>query len=183
MDMQAGPLLEDLQAIRARARALVDRVPDDAAFQRLPDDGGWSVGQCLEHLNHMNRIYFGAIRRALAGAPRAGAPVTTPIRSTWFGRWFIAQMGPGARKARAPRTAVPISRAGRDEVAGEFFRGLDEIEALLRGAAAIDLNRQSFASPFFRLSRVRTGTGFRVLLTHMHRHLAQAERALQWHTS
>lgn len=183
MDTQAGPLLEDLQAIRARARALVDRVPDDAAFQRQPEGGGWSVGQCLEHLNHMNRVYFGAIRRALDGAPRAGAPVTAPIRSTWFGRWFIAQMGPGARKARAPRAAVPVSRAGRDEVAREFFRGLDEIDAVLRGAVAIDLNRPTFASPFFRLSRVRAGTGVRVLVTHMHRHLDQAERVLRWHTS
>lgn len=183
MDTQAGPLLEDLQAIRARARALVDRVPDDTVFQRQPEGGGWSAGQCLEHLNQMNRVYFGAIRRALDGAPRAGAPVTTPIRSTWFGRWFIGQMGPDGRKARAPGRAVPVSRAGRDEVAGEFFRGLDEIEALLRGAVAIDLNGRTFASPFFQLSRVRAGTGFRVLLTHMHRHLAQAEQALRWHIS
>jgi hypothetical protein len=44
------------------------------------------------------------------------------------------------------------------------------------------LNRVTFASPFFKLSRVRAGTGFRVLLTHMHRHLEQAER-VDWHTS
>jgi hypothetical protein len=84
------------------------------------------VGQCLEHLNGMNREYFGEIRRALARASRAPAPVTEPLRSSWFGRWFIREMGPGrARKLTSPGKVVPRSTRGRDEVAGEFFRGLD----------------------------------------------------------
>ena len=175
---------EDVAAIGARAAALLARVPEDAAFQRQPHDGrGWSVGQCFEHLNNMNQVYFGEIRRALEGAPHASSPVTMPIRSSWFGRWFIAEMGPGRRrKLKSPGKVVPRSSRGRDEVAGEFFRGLDEIESTLRRAEAIDLNGPTFASPFFRLSRVRAGTGFRILLTHMHRHLEQAEQAL-WHTS
>ncbi|HEX6322271.1 MAG TPA: DinB family protein [Vicinamibacterales bacterium] len=176
---QTSGLLEDLDAIRRRTEALLARVPDDAAFNRQPAEGGWSVGQCLDHLNQMNRLYFGAIRAALARAGRRRAPVTEPLASSWFGNWFAASMEPGTRKVRAPRQAVPRSVAPRAEVAAEFLRGLDEIEAALKDAATIDLNRPTFASPFFRLSRVRAGTGFRILLAHMRRHLTQAETVVR----
>ncbi|HUF22485.1 MAG TPA: DinB family protein [Vicinamibacterales bacterium] len=175
---QTSGLLEQLEAIRRRTEALLARVPDDGAFNRQPDGGGWSVGQCLDHLNQMNRLYFGAIRGALSRAERSRAPVTAPLSSSWFGNWFVASMEPGTRKFRAPRKAVPRSSAARAEVTAEFLRGLDEIEAALKDAAAIDLNRPTFASPFFRLSRVRAGTGFRVLLAHMRRHLQQAEHVV-----
>lgn len=176
---QTAGLLADLEAIRRRTEALLARVPDDAAFNRQPAGGGWSVGQCLDHLNQMNRLYFGAIHGAMARAERRREPVTEPLASSWFGTWFAASMEPGARKVRAPRKAVPRSAAPRAEVTAEFLRGLDEIEAALKDAASIDLNRPTFASPFFRLSRVRAGTGFRVLLAHMRRHLQQAENVWQ----
>jgi hypothetical protein len=177
--MQTTGFLEELAAIRRRTGALLAQVPDDEAFQWQPDEGrAWSVGQCLDHLNHMNRVYFGAIRDALAGAPRARAVVEAPVRSTWIGRKFAESMEPGTRKMRAPKKAVPREVRRRDIVATEFLRGLDEIEAVLVDAATIDLNAPTFASPFMRLSRVRAGTGFRILLAHMRRHLAQAEHAI-----
>jgi hypothetical protein len=178
---QTSGLLDQLDAIRRRTEALLARVPDDVAFNRQPGDGGWSVGQCLDHLNQMNRLYFGAIRGALSRAERWRAPVTTPLASSWFGNWFAASMEPGTRKVRAPRTAVPRSSVTRAEVTAEFGRGLDEIEAALKDAASIDLNRPTFASPFFSLSRVRAGTGFRILLAHMRRHLQQAENVASRH--
>ena len=180
--MQTAPLLEDLHAIRARTNALLARVPDDETFGWQPHEGrAWSIAQCLDHLNNMNRLYFGAIKGALAGAKRASAPVTAPIRSSWIGNWFANSMEPGTRKLSAPKKSVPRLDARRQEVVTEFLRGLDEIEAVLKDAATIDLNTPTFPSPFFKLSRVRAGTGFRVLLAHMRRHLAQAEQVLRWH--
>lgn len=183
MTRQIDPLLEDLRAIRAQTRALLDRVTDESAFQWQPDGGRrWSVAQCLEHLNQMNRVYFAAIRSAVAAAPRESRPVTTPLASTWFGRWFTRQMGPGGSKARAPAKSRPLATGTRDEVAGAFLRGLEEIERTIEDAATIDLNRPTFPSPFFRLSRVRAGTGFRILLAHMRRHLRQAEEVADAHS-
>lgn len=180
--MQTAGLLEELDAIRRRTAALLESVPEGDGFTWQPHDGrGWSVGQCLEHLNHMNRLYFGAVRDALSRATRTAAPVTAPIRSTWFGRKFAASMEPGTMKMRAPKQAAPLAIRGRAEVVGDFLRGLNEIEAALRDAATIDLNRPTFASPFFKLSRVRAGTGFRILLAHMRRHLHQAEQVIAMH--
>lgn len=175
--MQTTGFLEELAAIRRRTHALLARVPDEEAFLRQPDQGrSWSIGQCLEHLNQMNRLYFGAMRTAMANAPRQSAPVTAPVRSSWIGRKFAESMEPGTMKMRAPKKAAPQDVRSREAVTAEFLRGLDEIEAALKDAATIDLNKPTFASPFLRLSRVRAGTGFRVLLAHMRRHLHQAEQ-------
>lgn len=182
MDTQAGPLLDDLQAIRARATALVDRVPDDAAFQRQPEGGGWSVGQCFEHLTQTNRLYIAAIREAIGRVPREAAPVTASIRSTWVGRRFIASMEPGTMRFRSPKKVVPGDTGRREQVWAAFRHELSEIETLVRDAAGVDLNRPVFGSPFFGLIRLRAGTGLRVMLAHMRRHLQQAERVAGWHT-
>ena len=177
--MQTAGFLDELAAIRRRTHALLARVSDEQTFQWQPNEGrGWSVGQCLEHLNQMNRLYFGAMRRALAVAPREAAPVTAPVQSTWIGRRFAESMEPGTMKMKAPRQAAPQAARPRAQVESDFLRGLDEIEAMLRDAATIDLNRPTFASPFLRFSRVRAGTGFRILLAHMRRHLHQAEQVL-----
>lgn len=181
--MQTTGFLEELAAIRRRTDALLARVPGEEAFLWQPHEGrAWSVGQCLEHLNQMNRLYFGAIRQALAHAPREASLVDTPVCSTWIGLKFAESMEPGTMKMRAPKKAAPQDVRSREAVTAEFLRGLDEIEATLRDAATIDLNKPTFASPFFRLSRVRAGTGFRVLLAHMRRHLQQAEQVVSlWH--
>ena len=177
--MQTAPLLEDLRAIRIRTHALLARVPDEETFGWQPHEGrAWSVAQCLDHLNNMNQLYFGAVKGALDGARRASAPVTDPVRSSWIGNWFANSMEPGTRKLPAPKKSIPRLNRRRDEVVTEFLRGLDEIEAVLKDAATIDLNTPTFASPFFKPSRVRAGTGFRVLLAHMRRHLVQAEQVL-----
>lgn len=180
--MQTTGLLEELDAIRRRTAALLESVPEGDGFAWQPHEGrGWSVGQCLEHLNHMHHLYFSAVRRALSRASRAAAPVTAPLRSTWVGRKFAAAMEPGTMKMRAPKKATPLAIRSRDEVVGDFLRDLNELEAALKDAATIDLNRPTFASPFFKLSRVRAGTGFRILLAHMRRHLHQAERVVALH--
>ena len=165
--------------VRARAAALMAGVADDETFSWQPDGGRrWSVGQCLDHLTQTNRLYVAGIRDALAGASRGASPVTTPIRSTWFGRKFAASMEPGKGKYRAPGKVVPRSASNRAQVWGEFQRELDEIEALIKDGATIDFNRASFPNPFLGIVRVRVGTGFRILLAHLRRHLQQAEQVV-----
>ncbi len=93
------------------------RVESDEAFSFQPGGGTrWSVGQCLDHLTQTNRLYVVAIRRALAGAPRAAGAVTAPIASTWLGRKFAASMEPGYGRFRAPKKVVPRSATNRAQV-------------------------------------------------------------------
>ena len=180
---QSASLLKELRAIRESADRVMARIADDITFSWQPNDGrGWSVGQCLDHLSQTNRLYMASIRDALANAPRADEPVTTPIASSWFGRKFAQSMEPGSMKMKAPKKVVPRSATSRQQVWTEFARGLDELEAIIRDADRIDLNRATFPSPLFKFSRVRAGTGFRIMLAHMRRHVRQAERVLETRT-
>lgn len=177
---QSASLLEELRAVRESADRLMARVADDLTFSWQPHDGrGWSVGQCLDHLSQTNRLYLASIRDALANAARHDTPVTAPIRSTWIGRWVAQKMEPGSIKMKAPKRIVPRSATSRPQVWSEFTRGLDEIEAVIRDADRIDLNSATFPSPLFKFSRVRAGTGFRIMLAHLRRHIRQAERVLE----
>ncbi len=176
---QASRLLDEMRDIRERADRLIARIADDQVFSWQPHDGrGWSVGQCLDHLSQSNRLYLASIHEALANAPRAATPVTTPVASNWFGRKFIAMMEPGSRRMRAPKKIVPHAATSRTQVWAEFTRGLDEMEAILRDAATIDLNGPRMPSPLFKFSSMGVGTAFRILLAHMRRHILQAERVL-----
>lgn len=177
---QSATLLRELHAIRESADRVMARIADDLTFSWQPNDGrGWSVGQCLDHLSQTNRLYMASIRDALANAPRGDTPVTAPIESSWFGRRFAQSMEPGSMKMKAPKKVVPRSATNRQQVWTEFARGLDELEAIIRDADRIDLNRAAFPSPLFKFSRVRVGTGVRIMLAHMRRHIRQAERVLE----
>jgi hypothetical protein len=46
----------EYRAVTGRARAVVDRL--GSAVIQPPPSGGWSVGDCLEHLNVTTRIYL-----------------------------------------------------------------------------------------------------------------------------
>ncbi|MDQ3068975.1 MAG: DinB family protein [Acidobacteriota bacterium] len=179
---QAAGLRDELQAVRTRFEAVIARADTSAIFSRQPASGSWSAGQCLEHLNHTNRAYLAKLRPALASAVPGTGDVTAPLLSSWFGRKFAASMDEQVSfKARAPKSVVPAVTLDRDAVTGEFRRLLGEMEAVLDRSRAIDLNRVTFPSPLFRLVKMRAGTALRILLAHMRRHLAQAERALDWH--
>src|SRR5687768_14471156 len=139
---QSATLLRELHAIRESADRVMARIADDLTFSWQPNDGrGWSVGQCLDHLSQTNRLYMASIRDALANAPRGEKPATAPIVSSWFGRRFAQSMEPGSMKMKAPKKVVPRSATSRQQVWTEFARGLDELEAIIRDAERIDLNR------------------------------------------
>lgn len=179
VETQTAALERDLARARTRFEAIVTRAANGEAFSKQPPAGGWSAGQCIDHLNKTNAVYLPALQRAVGSAPRRQPPVTGEIRSTLFGRLFMRVVGEEVKsKAKAPGKAVPHATLDRDRVIADFRRGLDDIQRTLADASAIDVNRAAFASPFFKLSRVRVGTGLRITIGHLHRHLGQAERAL-----
>lgn len=174
---QTADLVAELDHIRARATALMARVPDDGACGWQPDGGrGWSVAQCLDHLTRTNALYLATMRPAVARVPRSGTPVTAPLQSSWAGRRFIRSLEPGTMKMPAPGAFAPASDIPRETAWRGFQDSLDEIERLMRDAAGVDLNRAVFPNPLFKLIRMRASTGLRGMLAHMRRHIAQAER-------
>lgn len=163
-----------LEEAEVAARALVAPL-DEAALNWQPDGGrAWSVGQCLDHVAATNRVYGGSLRAALEGARREGRLRRDPIRPGWFARFFLSVLEPPVGlRVPARKLVQPASRHAKDDVLARFLASQDEVRALLREGADLDLQGVRFENPLGPF-RFTVGTGFFILAAHARRHLWQA---------
>ena len=140
-----------------------------------PAPGGWSIGQCLQHLCLGNEIYLPAISAALV---RKNPSAVQEITLGWFSRWFIRSFiepSPATKRGPAPKKIVPSEHIELS-VIDRFLRTNQDARQLIRLAEAYDVNRIRFVNPFVPLLRFTVGTGLKITCGHERRHLQQAER-------
>ena len=172
-------LTVEIDEILRQTDALLDPL-DDEQFNWHPAPGSWSVGQCFEHLNVVNGIYFRGIHRAVERARQAGHRRRGAMTSSALGRLFVWSQEPPFRvKVRAPSRVRPAARRRKAEVWPEFVRFHTHLKGFLQECADVDLNRARFPNPFLPLMKVRAGTGLRILMAHDRRHVWQALRVRQ----
>jgi DinB superfamily len=142
----------------------------------------WSVWQCLDHLARTNRVYCQSILAAVARSSRSGKLNEAPtgrITPGWFGRWFIAKMGPAAgTKYKAPSKVTPEvgGKGDAQAVLRDFVESHAEARRILESWERLDFNRVRFKNPFIPGLRFTVGTGLMIINAHDRRHLWQAER-------
>lgn len=178
-----SPYLQEIAATyeeaRDRLRALTEGM-DDETFNAKPTPKGWSVGECVVHLNKIAKGYLPAMAVALTpDAPRGEGP----FRYGWFTRLFIDSLRPGSRPIpTAPTMKPPVAQGLRSTIERE--RALERFEAdiarylaLTEAADGYDLGRIRVASPFLPILRLPLGGFLDALAVHSVRHVMQAERA------
>lgn len=171
--------LRQLEEIRARADALVAPLSADE-FNRPGSGGGWSVGQCLDHLNVTCRQYLEAIPAAIERGRERGLAGPGPVRRGLLGKPFIRLLEPPVRtRFKAPKTFRPRAgeRLDKDAVLAEFHEQRRRLEQCFEQSADLDLWRIKLASPALPLLRFSLGEAYQIVLAHDRRHLWQAERA------
>jgi hypothetical protein len=140
-----------------------------------PADGGWSVGQCLEHLCMTNEVYLPAIARAFDGKTKKTVEQVTP---GWFGRWFVesfVEPSPKQMKASAPKKLVPGARV-ETSVLERFLSSNDATREVIGRAREYDVNQIRFRNPLIPVIWFTAGTGLMIISGHERRHLLQGER-------
>ncbi|TXK21383.1 DinB family protein [Pontibacter qinzhouensis] len=153
-------------------------------FQNLPDhtlqqpaaDGGWSIAQCLAHLNSYGSYYLPRLRTAFANAPVATPSAT--FTSTWLGKKFIQMMAPetGRKKYKASKKHLPPQVPDAQEAVSEFIRQQEELLVLLRQAFTADLDRPKIAVSVMAWLTMKPGDVLQFLVAHNDRHVLQAKR-------
>lgn len=148
------------------------------ALLRQADNGGWSIAQCLWHLNSYGDYYLPLIVEALNAS--ADAPAATSFGSTRLGDYFANMMepGPDKKKIKAFKKHSPGSIPDPYEVTAEFIRQQEVLLACLNKARTKDLNRIKIPVSIMPLLKLRLGDVFRFIVAHNERHLLQAERNL-----
>jgi hypothetical protein len=172
-------IVNDLQKSDQEAERIA-RALSDAQANWQPRETSWSVAQCLDHLGRANKVYAEALHQAVSETRVAKKPQSVPIQPGWFGRYFIRSLEPPPkRKLPAPKKIVPVSCISSHEALDGFLRSHEDVRAVIRDAAGLDLNRIRFHNPFIGVLRFTVGTGLLIITAHDRRHLWQAERVLE----
>lgn len=174
------------EARRQRAHVLGMTSPLDAeTFAWRPATRKWSVGECLDHLTLMNRIYLDSIDEVL-GPARQSAPEASRraserrARHGWMGDVFVRTLEPPPRlKVPTFARTTPPAQRDRDVVVDEFVDTQDRLALTIDAARDLDLAGVRMRSPFVRMLRLSLGQAFGAMLAHNRRHIWQAERVLE----
>ncbi|GGM91312.1 hypothetical protein GCM10010967_25430 [Dyadobacter beijingensis] len=150
---------------------------DDAFLNRSSATGGWSIAQCLDHLNSYGHYYLPRMRKQLATAQLVQKQGFT---STWLGDYFTKMMDPetGKRKFKAFKGHIPPSELDSAAVVREFIRQQEELLYLLRAGLDRDLDAVRIPVSILPLIRMKIGDVLRFIIAHDERHMQQAKRNL-----
>lgn len=147
---------------------------DEAQLLAPAADGGWSIAQCLDHLNAYGHHYLPTMRNAMA----SHQGYAEMYRPTWLGNYFTKMLDPdsGKRKIKTFKKYDPPRALDPQAVVAEFIRQQEELLTLLRTAAQKDLNAIRIPTTLSRFIRMNLGDTFRFLIAHNERHVRQALR-------
>ena len=166
-----GPAFAEQEA---RAEAL--RGLTDPQLRWRPPDGGWSVGQVLEHLALTHEPYIARLRTALdEGRERARAGRVRRWKPTLLGGMVTRSMT-APRKVKAAPKFVPGPDVGADAI-DRFVATVRSLTGLVGDVDGADL-RVRFTSPVLSLVRPNLGDAFQLLVVHGDRHLDQIDRVM-----
>lgn len=177
--MQTTFFLAALRAATAQlqATAQTEFEPLDLALlNHQPTPTGWSILECLEHLNRYSRYYNPQLALALTKAHPASA-AEAEVGYSWLGRKSVDMMRPGnAKKQTTLKHMNPHGSRLGQAVLTEFLAHQNELLALLDRAQGADLNRKSVPVEFFKLLKLRLGEALEFVVVHQQRHVQQALR-------
>jgi hypothetical protein len=152
----------------------------DAQFTWRPPGNGWSIAECLEHLNVTARFYLPALDESIADAIRRGVYGEGPFKYNSLGRLFVRWNEPPVRlRVKAPQRVHPGPERPRREIIAAFRAYQVQYIDRLRQANGLDLARARVRSPAGRWIRIPLGSGFGLMAAHERRHLWQAKKVTE----
>lgn len=178
-------LAPELDTFRRQFEQLADEADGltagltDDQFNWRPVSGGWSVAQCIDHLNATARVYLPKLDEGIAAAIRRGLYGQGPFHYNWLSRLFVRSQEPPVRfKFKAPKAFMPLPSRRRSETMAAFRAYQVQYVDRLRQANGLDLSRAKVKSPAGYLIPLPLGAGFALTVAHERRHLLQARNVL-----
>ncbi len=140
--------------------------------------GGWSIAQCLDHLNSYGHYYLPKIQAGLA--KNVHRPSKDTFKSSWLGAYFIKMMDPetGKKKYKAFKGHIPTSNLDAYAVVAEFIQQQENLLVYLKQARSTDLNAIRIPISISRFITLKLGDVFQFIIAHDERHIRQAMRNL-----
>lgn len=169
--------------LKERTRYHISRVEDfklrngkDLNWKSSPE--GWSVLECIEHLNMYGDYYLPEIERRIV---RNSSSPKTKFKSGLLGNYFANMMLPGekSRKIKTMKDKDPIGSNLDSKTLDRFLLQQEKILELLEMAKLVDLNKTRIPISIATWIKLNLGDTFRVVIYHNQRHIEQANRVLE----
>lgn len=180
--LDLGALIADLEASTHTTIGIAEAL-SATQLGWAPPDGGWSVGQILEHLCVTTGIYNDHLNAVIA-ANSASSNVTVARRwkPSWMGGWLTRMLEPKSeKKLPAPKRFVPGEQP-REGVIDAYRQANGTFVGIVATIRDRNLALIRTYSPVSRLIRLNLGDCCTIVEVHNRRHLRQIQR-LRDHSS
>lgn len=140
--------------------------------------GGWSIAQCLAHLNSYGDYYLPVFEKGLQSSP--DTTVENTIKSTWLGRKCIESMSSetSKKKYNAFKAYQPTPNLDAKIVVAEFITQQERMLQIIRTAYRKDIQQIKIPISIAKFLKLYLGDALQFLIVHNERHVQQANRNL-----
>lgn len=167
-------LKDEVEHLKSAVNTHFSNLSDDQ-LQWKPEQGRWSIAECIEHLIRINQSYLDRIENRMQEAP-SKADTDGGVKHSWLGQKFINMLHPDAKmKLKAFGQMVPSQGLSGHEAIKQFIDQQDRVIELLDQARDYNINKLKIGSPFLGLLKLRLSDAFKAILVHEQRHLLQAQ--------
>lgn len=149
---------------------------DENTLNQSAIDSGWSIAQCLDHLNTYGNYYLPLLKSEIA---KCAASNTSGVYTTsLLGTYLISVTDPqkSTIKLKAVKRHQPLGNLSAHQIVEDFIGQQEVLLNLLRKAEDIDVNRVRIPLSIASWVRLPLGDTLHFMVVHTSRHLLQANR-------
>jgi DinB superfamily len=170
---QLAAIASELADVSTAWKTFFNDLSKEKLWQR-PSKGGWSVGECVDHLTTTTRQMVPRLESILPNAPKGSEPYKMDLK----GRLLVWFMEPPYRmKFKAVPSFQP--HASDKDVLAEFLASQDVALDAIGRCNGFDLNHMKFVSPVDERLTYNAYAALKLLPAHQRRHLWQAQQVLK----
>jgi len=179
MNEELPKLIDDAKQIAEGAQNTFGSLTNEQLNWK-PNAESWSVGQCFEHLIVINSSYFPLLEKLARGEYKPSLKERLPILPKFFGKLVINAVKPETeRKLKASPKFQPSSSAIDGDIIEKFVKHQQEIIEHIKNTAHLDLSKIVITSPVASFVIYSLWDGYKIIVTHEQRHIAQARRVME----
>jgi len=179
MDAQLTNVQRELQEATSSALQLVERLPD-MTWRKRPDRGGWSVAQCIMHLNKTTEGFLPNLDAAIREGWRRKLKGSGPFRRDLPG-WLLCRLvePPYRIKVRTPAAFDPQQVDSVETVMKTWDLLQGELCRRIAAADGLAIDKLKVVSPFVGGMKYNLLSALMVIPAHQRRHMWQVEGILR----
>jgi hypothetical protein len=178
MNRQLTSIADELREALVRVRRLA-AVTTPEEWGRRPQEGSWSIDECIAHLNMTSEASIPPIREAVERLEVRRGEAPERYRRDLLG-WLIWRSQKEGVKMRT-KTSAAFVPSGSDSTPESSLSRFEELQEELLNLVArgegLPLTAEKIRSPFNAKVSYNVFSALSIVAVHQHRHLGQAERA------